>query len=45
MHKFGGTCVGSAERISGCCDLLINSAKAGVKTFGVVSAMVGSCNL
>ena len=39
MHKFGGTCVGSSERISGCCDLLIASAKSGVKTFGVVSAM------
>mmetsp|Transcript_36478 Transcript_36478/g.89999 ORF Transcript_36478/g.89999 Transcript_36478/m.89999 type:complete len:953 (-) Transcript_36478:188-3046(-) len=39
VHKFGGTCVGSAERISGCCDLLINNAKSGVKTFGVVSAM------
>ena len=23
VHKFGGTCVGSSERISGCCDLLI----------------------
>ena len=39
VHKFGGTCVGSAERISGCCDLLIDSAKSGVKTFGIVSAM------
>ena len=39
VHKFGGTCVGSAERISGCCDLLIDSAKGGVKTFGIVSAM------
>ena len=39
VHKFGGTCVGSAERISGCCDLLIASATSGVKTFGVVSAM------
>jgi len=39
VHKFGGTCVGSAERISGCCDLLIDSAKAGTKTFGIVSAM------
>ena len=39
VHKFGGTCVGSFERISGVCDLLIESAKSGVKTFGVVSAM------
>ena len=39
VHKFGGTCVGSSERISGCCDLLIESAKSGVKTFGIVSAM------
>ena len=39
VHKFGGTCVGSSERISGCCDLLIESSKKGVKTFGVVSAM------
>ena len=39
VHKFGGTCVGSSERISGCCDLLIANAKAGVKIFGVVSAM------
>ena len=39
MHKFGGTCVGSSERISGCCDLLIANAKAGTKIFGVVSAM------
>lgn len=39
VHKFGGTCVGSSERISGCCDLLVESAKSGVKTFGVVSAM------
>ena len=39
VHKFGGTCVGSSERISGCCDLLIDSAKSGKKTFGVVSAM------
>ena len=27
VHKFGGTCVGSSERISGVCDLLIESAK------------------
>ena len=39
VHTFGGTCLGSAERISGCCDLLIDSAKSGVKTFGIVSAM------
>ena len=31
--------MGSSERISGCCDLLIANAKAGVKIFGVVSAM------
>ena len=36
MCRYGA---GSSERISGCCDLLINSAKSGVKTFGVVSAM------
>jgi len=39
VHKFGGTCVGSSERISGSCDLLIESSKKGIKTFGVVSAM------
>ena len=39
VHKFGGTCVGSAERISGCCDLLVANAKNGTKTFAVVSAM------
>jgi len=39
VHKFGGTCVGSSERISGVCDLLIDSAKSGNQTFGVVSAM------
>jgi aspartokinase/homoserine dehydrogenase 1 len=39
VHKFGGTCVGSSERISGVCDLLIDSAKSGNQTFAVVSAM------
>jgi aspartokinase/homoserine dehydrogenase 1 len=39
VHKFGGTCVGSSERISGVCDLLIDSAKNGNQTFAVVSAM------
>ena len=39
VHKFGGTCVGSSERISGVCDLLIESAKNGNQTLAVVSAM------
>ena len=39
VHKFGGTCVGSSERISGVCDLLIDGAKRGNQTFAVVSAM------
>ena len=39
VHKFGGTCVGSSERISGVCDLLIESAKNENQTLAVVSAM------
>jgi len=38
VHKFGGTCVGSSERISGVCDLLIKNSKE-KQTFAVVSAM------
>ena len=44
VMKFGGTSVGSAERIARAADLAVNSAKEGHRVVVVTSAMAGVTN-
>ena len=43
VHKFGGTCMATAERIRGACDLLLRAGDGGVGVGAVVSA-IGNCD-
>ncbi len=44
MQKFGGTSVGTTERIEAVADLIIRTVQAGHKVIAVVSAMAGETN-
>ena len=44
MQKFGGTSVGSTERIEAVAELIIRTVQAGHKVIAVVSAMAGETN-